>query len=246
MSIQFSNTTTNSGLIQLIERNCKLEGKISSNNNLLKNFTSDVNVAFDKLLMLIFSSSGKWQFDDSNHTDYPIITTNITAGQRDYSFTTDEQGNVILDIYKVLVKNTSTGIYEEIYPVDVQSEDNTQSFTDGNNTQGGVYRYDKTGNGIFLDQIPQNSVINGLKIYINREASYFIYTDTTKKAGVDGLCQQYLALEPSYQYAMRNGLSNREELKRDLMELEQRITKRYLVRAKDEKRGLRIKNESCK
>ena len=105
MSLQFNDTTNNLGLIQLIERNCKLEGKISSNTNLLKNFTADVNVAFDKLLMILFSSSGKWQFDDSNHTDYPIITTNLVAGQRDYSFTTDEQGNIILDIYAPSIRD---------------------------------------------------------------------------------------------------------------------------------------------
>lgn len=245
MSLQFNNPTNLNGIIQSIERNCKLEGKISSNTTLLKNFTSDINISFDEILFDIFDVGGKWQFDDSNHTDYPIITTNLVAGQRDYSFTTDEQGNIILDIYKVLVKNTTTGKYDEIYPVDVQSEYNTQSFTDGNNTQGTVYRYDKTGNGIFLDQIPSENITNGLKIYINREASYFVYTDTTKKPGIAGHLHEWFSLSPSYKYAMRNGLSNREELRRDMEQMRNRIKKHYSRRGNDDKRVFRTRYRSA-
>lgn len=235
MSIQFSNTSTKGGLIQLIERNLKLgDGRISGDTSLLKDFTADINLAFDSLLRIIFKASGRWQFDDSNHTDYPTIMTNIVANQRDYSFVTDEQGNVILDIYKVMIKDPVSGFYNEIYPVDQQSDEDMSSFYSGEDVTGTPTRYDKTANGIFLDALPGYDLANGLKIFINRESSYFVYSDTTKKAGVDGLCQEYLALEPTYRYAMRNKLDNREEFKRDLMELTNDIKKRYRDRSKDE------------
>jgi len=233
--ILYNDVTNKGGLIQLIERNCKLgDGRISGNTSLLKDFTADINIAKVELLRLIFRSSGKWQFDDSNQTDYPIITTNLVANQRDYSFTTDENGNLILDIYKVMIKDAVSGLYSEIYPVDQQSDEDMQSFYSGQNATGTPTRYDKTANGIFLDCIPADNVVGGLKLFINREGTYYVYTDTTKTTGVDGLCDEFLGLQPSYRYAMRNGLSNKEEFKRDLEELKKEIAKRYRDRGRDE------------
>lgn len=223
MSINFTQIT------ELIDRNCKSDTVSYP----LADKTADINLALDKAFELIFRSSGTWQFDDSNHEKYPFITTTLTQGQRDYPFTTDEQGNIILDIYKVMVKNAD-GYYQEIFPVDQQGDDDTGSFYDGRDVEGTPYRYDKTGNGIFLDPIPDATVAAGIKIFINREASYFTTSDTTKKPGFAGLFHEYLALRPSYQYAYRNGLSNKNDLKNEMMEMESSMKKHYRNRAKDE------------
>lgn len=241
MSIQFNDTTNRNGLIQLIERNLKLgNGRISGDTELLKDFTADINLAFDSLLRIIFRASGRWQFDDSNHTDYPAIYTAVVANQRSYSFITDEQGNLILDIYKVMIKDPISGFYNEIEAVDQQSDADMQSFYSEQDITGTPSRYDKTANGIFVDALPGYNLDKGIKVFINREAMYFLFTDTTKKAGVDGLCQEYLALEPSYRYAMRNQLDNREEFKRDLTELVKEIKIRYRDRARDEQLALEV------
>lgn len=216
-------------LQSLIDRNCKSD----SSSYPVADKIADMNMALDRALSLIFKSCGTWQFDDSNHSDYPIIMTNLVSGRRDYSFTTDEQGNLILDIYRVMVKNQS-GIYEEIYPVDQQNDDNVSSFYDGQNTTGTVVRYDKTANGIFLDSIPNYSQTNGIKIFINREASYFTTADTTKKPGFAGLFHEYVALRPSFQYAYRNGLSNTKALQSEMEKMESAIKSYYRDRSKDE------------
>ncbi len=216
----------------LIKRNCG----ISSDNTVaypVADMTADENLAIDRVFDLIFKSSGRWQFDDSNHTDYPFITTNLVLGQRDYTFTTDEQGNLILDIYKVMVK-TESGIYQEIYPIDQQTDVATDSLWDGQNNNGVPYRYDKTANGIFLDAIPSYNSTNGLKIFINREGSYFTTSDNTKKPGFAGIFHEYIALYPSYLYAMRNALPNKNDLKRDIEEMETKIQQHYRDRSKDE------------
>jgi len=199
----------------------------------------DINLALDKVWDIILPNMGTWQLDDSNQTDYPIITTNLVSGQRDYSFVTDEQGNLILDIYKVMVAD-SNGAYSEIFPVDVQSQSDTSGFYDGQNKTGKPTRYDKTANGIFLDLIPSYNYTNGLKIYINREASYFTVSDTTKKPGFAGIYHEYLALRPSYMYAYRNGLTNVNILKQEMLEMEQAIKENYANRSKDEKPTLRV------
>lgn len=244
MSLAFSNTTSKNGILQRIERTCGFQdGDITGNTTMLAQFTGDVNVALDRVLSLIFSVGGTWQFDDYNHTDYPIITTNLVSGQRDYTFTSDESGNLILEIYKVLVADDS-GDYREILPVDQQS-DAPVNYTDGNNTTGLPITYDKTGNGIFLDPIPNYNETNGLKIYINREASYFTTSDTTKKPGFAGLFHEYLVLHPSFYYCLRNGISIRNSIKEELMEMEAQIMDFYKMREKDTvKRLIGARNNS--
>lgn len=223
MSMTFSQ------IVAEIDRNCKS----NSVSYPLADKVADINSALGDAFAIAFSAGGTWQFDDSNHTDYPIITTALVSSQRDYAFTTDEQGNLILDIYKVMARISSTGQYQEIYPVDVQSDPTTESFYDGQNLTGIPYRYDKTANGIFLDPIPNYNSADGLKVYINREGSFFTISDTTKKPGIDPLCHEYLALKPSYKYARNNGLASVARLEKDMMLMEKRITERYAKRERD-------------
>lgn len=222
MSLTFSNivSTINSN-VQATDTSYPLAQKVI-----------DINSALDKVFSLIFRSDGRWQFDDNNQTDYPIITTNLVSGQRDYSFVTDESGNLILDIYKVMIKNGATGDYVELTPVDQQGE-TPITMVDGNDSTGVPTCYDKTGNGIFLDLIPNYNSTDGLKVFINREGSYFTVSDTTKKPGFAGLFHEYLALRPSYQFAYRKGLQNVTAIQNEMLRMEQEITKYYGNREKD-------------
>lgn len=228
MSLVFSNSTTKAGIVELIDDNCKT----NSTTYPIANKTRDINLALDKVFSLIFDSAGTWQFDDSNQTDYPIISTNLVSGQRDYSFTSDANGNLILDIYKVFIASSS-GVFTEIKPYDVQSESSITGYTDGQNTGGTPSTYDKTANGIFLDPIPNYNYTNGLKVYINREASYFTTSDTTKKPGFAGIFHEYLALEPSLKYAKRNSLEVAKSLEIDVFKMEQAIQDYYSSRERD-------------
>lgn len=231
-------------LVALIDRNCKS----NSSSYPLAEKTADINLALDKVFDLIFQNSSTWQFDDSNHEDYPFIMTNLVSGQRDYSFVSDEQGNIILDIFKVMIKigTSATDYYVELPPVDQQSADYTSGFWSGQNLTGIPRWYDKTANGVFLDCIPNYSVTDGLKIFINREGSYFLTSDTTKKPGFAGLFHEYLALRPSYQYAYRNGLPNVNILKQEMLEMEDKIANYYSERTRDEKQQIITKFRSSR
>jgi hypothetical protein len=221
---------TKSQLDALIDRNCKT----NSVSYTIVDKTADENLAMAKVWALAFKSSGRWQYDDTNHVAYPIIATALVSGQRDYTFTTDEQGNLILDIYKVMIKNPS-GVYVEIPSVDQQSDSDMSSFYDGQNTTGTPTRYDKTANGIFLDCIPNYSFAGGLKVFINREGSYFTTSDTTKMPGFSGLFHEYVALEPSTRYCKRNKMFDlADRYEKDLIKMEKDIEKHYRDRSKDE------------
>lgn len=241
MSLPFSDTTNKAGIVELIDDICDSN---TTTYSLLRK-TRDINLALAYVWALIFKSGGTWQYDDNNQTDYPIITTNIVSGQRDYAFVTDEQGNLILDIYKVMVAQPN-GTYVEITPVDVQSEKNTNGFYDGLNTGGTPTKYDKTANAIFLDSIPNYNYTNGLKVYINREGSYFASSDTTKKAGFAGLFHEFLALRPSYQYCSRNNKPNAKAVGEEMMMMERAIVSYYGKRERDTRRALRPNVESNK
>lgn len=234
VSLQFSDTTNKRGIIELIDANVNT----NATQYPVVDKTRDVNLALDRVFALIFQVGGTWQFDDSNQTDYPIITTALVSGQRDYSFTTDANLNLILEIYRVLVADAS-GIFHDVFPVDVNQKTAPNSFTDGQNTGGQPFTYDKLANGIFLDPIPNYSKAGGLKVYINREGSYFAATDTTKKPGFAGLFHEYLALRPAWQYAVRKGLSNAQGLQLQVLQMEQDIMDYYKGREKDTQKKLR-------
>jgi hypothetical protein len=245
MSLAFNATDTLKGLVQMYEREIgATRGTVSGNTNLLKEFAADANLAIDDYTAIAIQVSGTWKFDDQNHTDYPEMTTNLVQGQRDYQFVTDENGNIILDIFKVYVKETG-GAYREIDPVDPDSEDLT-TFTNGLGATGNASKYDKTANVIRLDLLPTANVTDGLKVSINREASYFTSADTTKKPGFPGVHHKYFYLKPALDYARRNTLTSYPRIEGELMKAEQEIKEYFNRRARDERQALRINRESTR
>lgn len=220
--LQFNDTSTYRGLVQLYEKEIGVDrGVISGNSNRLKEFTADANLAWDEYLHLAFDASGTWQYDDSNHTDFPIIKTNLVSGQRDYTFTSDENGNLILDIHKVAILPSATAtLYEEIYPVDQQTRNHAPDIVSETTAEGKPYQYDKTANGIFLDPTPSYTVASGLKVYISREPSYFTSADTTKKPGCPGIHHRYFAIKPALDYARRNSLASYATLRDEVVSYE--------------------------
>src|SRR3990167_176850 len=241
MSLSFNDTSNQDGILQRIEQELGFsEDYITGDTTRRTQWAGSINLALDKVFHIIFGADGRWQFDDSNHTTYPILTGNLVDGQRDYSFTEDSDGNLVLDIYRVFVRMSSTAPYYEIFPRDVQSdaEGEISGFIDGLNTEGRPQTYDKTATGIFIDPIPNANSTAGLKIYVNREGSYFTSSDVTaqtKIPGFAGLYHLYCVYEPAYQYAMANNLSNREVLDREVQRLELDITEYYSRRSRDER-----------
>lgn len=244
MAYTFNDTENYQGLVQQYEKECGFDyGDISGSTAKLKQFAVQVNEALDDFFAIGIQASGKWQLDDSNHADYPIIYTNLVSGQQDYSFTEDETGNLILDIEKAMIlpSAAATQYVELCRKADQQSEPSGIDTEDG--STGVPASYDKTANGIFLDPTPDYNATNGLKLYVNRTASYFTYADTTKKPGIPALFHKYLYLKPALAYARRKSLGNLTELEREVLLLEGNeeagiigaIARYFGKRAKDER-----------
>lgn len=235
MAKVFSDTSGKDGLIQSCEDKLGFDdGVISGDSVLLAKFTSKINEGMVRAWKTIFKADGTWQFDDSNHTDYPIITTNLVANQRDYSFILDQNSNFILSVDRVLILPSSTAtLYSELTPVDVQSGSDSGGLASNSTVTGVPGEYDKTANGIFLDPIPSYSATNGLKVYITREGLYFTTASTTATPGFASLFHDFPALFASYEYARDKGHNNLARLERDMLLMEKDIEDYYAKREKD-------------
>lgn len=234
MSLQFSNPTLESGIIELIDTECKS----NSTSYPTINKVADINLAWDELIAILSENCGVGQWDDNNHEKNPIIRMDLTQGQRNYNFTVDGQSNLILDVYKLLVADQN-GIYHEIPQVDLQSVGKGQSILDGQEQTGQPTSYDRTGNGIFFNLVPSYSYTLGIKMVINREASYFTASDTTKKPGVDGRVHEWFVLVPAYKHACRESLDVKNDLEKRVAEMKARIIQIFGERNRDVRKGFK-------
>lgn len=225
-------------ILGLIQRNTNTQNTTTSSYPIADK-TTDVNNALNKFMLIAIASEGKWQVDDTNQTDYPIVTGSLVANQQDYSFTTDATGNQILDIYRVEIKDSTGTKNMQLRPID-QSELTGVALTEFMKTAGTPVYYDKTANGLFLYPAPNYSSSNGLKIYCNRTSTYFTVSDTTKKAGIPWIFHEYLAIRPSYYYCLQKGLPQAKNLFTEMMNFEDMIGDYYSKRAKDTRQIIKV------
>lgn len=248
--MQFSNTTTKDGLLQDCEFWTNLgDGTITSDTTLLKpRFTGLLNRAFDEVLPIIFASDSKWQWDDPNHTKYPVAKTDLVSGQQDYSFVSDEQGNSILELSAVYVMD-QFGIYQKMEAVDSQSDLNAEAIFAQNSTNIGTpRRYDKMATAIFLDPIPNYGMASGVKALFSRTQSYFVVTDTTKTPGIPNPFHRLLSLIASRDWLIVNKPDSQTlvAVLRAIVEQKAGLAAFMSKRAKDERTVLRGRVESSR
>lgn len=231
MSLVFNAINTDfKGIVQIAEKEMgKTRGFLSGNTDRLKEFTAEVNLAWDDYVDLAFRSSGTQQFDDTNHQDssgnstFPVIKAHLTSGRRDYKVLTDEQSNLIIGIHKVAILPSATAtLYKELSPMDEFSDLDNDIITESAGT-GVPSRYAKIGDTILLDT-PANYTTTGtnygLKVYISREPSYFISTDTSKMPGCPGIHHRYFALKPALSFARQNNLATYNKIREEVVSFE--------------------------
>ena len=210
-------------------------GQISGNTNRLYQFTARINRRQDRFIQLAFEADGRWQYDDTNNTDFPVATTNLVANQIDYAFGVD-----MMEIEKVAVLSSATnGIYNIIYPIDISvTNPVTIAYVENNTNNVGVpTAYDKMANSIILQPTPTYSATNGIKVYFKRGANYFVYTDTTKVPGFAGILHEYLSAGASLDYAVdRNMVTQINTLAPKVLAMEDAITSFFSKRSRDEQK----------
>lgn len=214
--MQFSDTTTNQGIIQ------DIDFIVGSNTNTysLADKTRNINRAMDKIVSLILASDGVWEWDDNNQTDLPVATTSLVPSQSDYAFAVDH-----LKITKVAIKDTN-GNWSVLSPFDL-TEEIANSFIVNPTETGTPISYDKRAGSIFLYPAPNYSSSGGLKIYFQRPSTYFTASDTTKAAGFASIFHRYLSLSAAFDFAFAKGLAMVNQIKQEILVMEQDIKDFY-------------------
>ncbi len=202
----FNDTTDKNGLIQECETWLfgSDYGAISSNTKLLATFTRLLNYGLDEVTAIIFQTDGKWQFDDSNYTDYPIAFTNLLSGQQDYTLDVSH-----LKITAVEVKD-SAGNFRPLKQIDLRDINNSGIAQDEFLESDAMPQYyDLIDSAIFLYPAPATGYVtttNGLKLFMQRQPSYFVSSDTTKKPGIPAIFHDIVALFACQKYAKSNSM----------------------------------------
>lgn len=246
MSLQFNDTTNKNGLIQACESKVMGSnyGIISGNTETLQTFTRYLNNALNKFTTKVLNSDTRWQFDDTNRTDFPIGTTSMSDNVNNYELDVSH-----LKILAVEVKN-SAGQWVTLDPVDITDMKLTGSISDFESTKGMPRFYDKLGTSIKLYPAPsstETTLTNGLKVHYQREPSYFVYTDTTKLPGIPSIFHKNLVTYACHEYATDNLDTNKIQiLDNQIQKEEMEVEEWYSKRDKDDKPRLTRKIISYK
>ena len=177
----------------------------------------NINIAYQDVARLIWSSSGSWQYDDSNNTTLPIAYTNIVGGQQDYAIPTTAQR-----MYEVEVK-TNSGYWTKIKPIDMSDMDVAHSsFLSG--TGMPIY-YDMVGRSVMLYPTPSSAyctISAGLKLTFDRDVNTFAVSATSTVPGFAPQFHRMLsyaaAIDYTPDYQMKNYLSaQRQRLENGLI-----------------------------
>ncbi len=238
MSLVFNDpSSSKAGLIQECESlvfGDNSYGRISGDTGLLATFTRNINEALNRVVSLILTSDGRWQFDDINNTDFPIATANLvtTLGseQQDYSFAV-----TMLKITRVEVLDNA-GNWQLLSPID-QANIYDESLTDFMKTAGLPKFYDKIGTSLFLYPKPLATSVTstaGLKVYFQRPPNYFTVADTTRTPGINSMYHKLVALIASRDYALAKQLSVGKDLNGLVQQQEDSLQESYALRNKDD------------
>lgn len=138
----------------------------------------NVNIAYQDVARLIWSSAGGWQFDDSNASTLPIARTTMVHNQKDYSLPSTTQR-----VEQVVAKD-SAGNWIKLKPFDIH--DLNLAPEEYMESTGMPIYYDLMGRSIMLYPSPSSAyctMASGLGVYISRDVTEFAVTATSSEPG---------------------------------------------------------------
>ena len=204
----------------------------------LVDIARSVNRWYDKCVSIILQSDDRWEWDDTNKTDLPIARLSLVSGQQDYGVS----AATYLKIRKVDIKDANGNSL----PLESINLDQLRGRADADflNTAGTPRYYRLQGNSMFLYPKPNysrtaSSTDWGIRIFHQRNVSYFVSTDTTKIPGFAEMFHRILSLGGAYDYAIAKGLLNAAALRGEIEVMKKSLQEFYSSRNKDTK--VRIK-----
>lgn len=208
------------------------------------NLLIDINTWYEKIVSIILECQDESDFDDQRNTNtgfnplpatYPIVTTALVAGQRDYAMPVSEG---VLKIKRVDITYDGTN-YFQARPFD----DGEETFGFGNATNEDknfikqAPQYDVKYNSIFVYPLAVASDVTAgatLRVEWERDVTLFTtsdYTtdpnDSTVIPGFDRDFHPMLAWGAAYEFAVANNLPQVQTFAATLTDWEQRLRTAY-------------------
>lgn len=212
--MQYNDTTNKSGILQRIEMTLGLpDGAITGDTTQLAYFTTLSNEVLYNIVSEILASQDAWDFDDSNHGDYPIATTPMVAGQRDYGLPTDYK---VLGIKRVDVTYDGSNYYPASHIDSSQFGQIGNTITEDNNFSDTQPAYDLKSNSVWVYPLATAAqVAAGAKVRIEyiRATDAFTTADTTQEPGIDRVWHELVPLGAAMKYAVFRNMENSRSLK---------------------------------
>jgi len=232
--MDYSDTTNKNGLMQDFEITIgAADGQITGNVTKKAQVTGFFNQMLHQAQIVIFDSLDGWDFDDVNHTDYPILTANLVANQKPYRFAQAEQ---LIKIKRVQVTYDGVNWYKAV-PFD-QGESGLDINTTESEGRFDTTKpfYDMRGDSMYLYPTPTTTANDTaqVKVWVDREMDEFVVGDTTQQPGIDKAFHRYISLGSAVKWAIIKRLSNRKDLKQEFMELEGRMRVHYSNKIDDD------------
>lgn len=173
---------------------------------------------------IIFDVYGGWQYDDSNNTNFPIVTGSLTANQSDISLPTGA-----LTVRGVDIIPTGSTVYQKLVELTEEMiRDNGISEASLFTATGIPMYYRPIGSSVKLYPTPNATMT--VRMTYDRGSVAFISTDTTKQPGFASEFHEAIALGMAYDYAVRNALPSVSLLAQELDKAKKTIEKYYLKR----------------
>jgi hypothetical protein len=193
--MEYSNTTLKNGLIQRYERHSLLgDGVVSGDTVLLKQVTADINESVYELTSDIIVSCDDFDPDNPYATDFPIATTPLIAGQRDYQF--DNISFLKLKRLDITWNGTNwyrAGVFDSAtFPHGLGGDTEVDAYF--NKTEP---KYDPKSFGFWLyPRAVQSEVDAGAKARAEYVRAYeeYTYDDTTQEPPIDRPFQDLIAI----------------------------------------------------
>ncbi|MHA1854065.1 MAG: phage adaptor protein [Candidatus Heimdallarchaeaceae archaeon] len=166
--------------------------------------TRNVNGWYRKANSWIWQTTGVWEYDDSNYTDFPIATSDLIAGQADYTMPSSAQKVMRVEVMDV------NGGYQVLRELD-QSEVGV-GMTEFEETDGMPRYFDLVANSIVLYPAPsadQTTLTAGIKLYFSRGIEEFSIADTSTEPGFNEDFHRILSYGAALDYALAYNLDNK-------------------------------------
>lgn len=245
--MQFSDTSGKQGIIEDIT----FHTGIDTTQYPTADRTRNVNRWYLRAVDEMLKADAEWEFDDTDKSDLPVLTTTLVASQEDYELpkslttnaTTLQGGSTaggILKIHSVEVKDAA-GIYQPLKQFDIRDLKGL-SITEYKKTAGMPSEYDIRGNTLFLKCPPAAGSVTlsaGLKIYITREPYVFVAADTTREPGFAEQFHRLLSYGASFDWFIAKAPNKAPGMKVLIDEMIAGLKAFYGSRNRDKKQRLK-------